>query len=86
MLTWKNTDEPGVSYGLGVRRVDYAALGIDGIGSIIGHDGFPGSFMYYWPEQEVTVVGTINQAAPEMHQVPLLIAEILKQVKLQLNS
>jgi CubicO group peptidase (beta-lactamase class C family) len=31
-------------------------------------------------------VGTLNQAAPEKHQMPLLVAEILKQVKLQLNS
>ncbi|MCG3118682.1 MAG: D-aminopeptidase [bacterium] len=82
MLTWNSTGE----YGLGVAQVDYAANGINGVGVIIGHDGFPGSFMFYWPDQDITIVGTINQFAPATTPALIWVAEILKQVKLQLNS
>lgn len=82
MLTWNSAGE----YGLGVARVDYAAIGINGVGIILGHDGFPGSFMFYWPDQDITIAGTLNQFAPATTPVLVWVAEILKQVKLQLNS
>lgn len=77
MLTWNNTGE----YGLGVTKINAS-----GVGVIYGHDGFPGSFMFYWPEQDVTIVGTINQFAPATTPALIWVVEILKQVKLGLNS
>lgn len=85
MLAWGNTSEPALKYGLGVARLDYSAIGINGVGAIIGHDGFPGSFMFYWPEQDVTIVGTINQFQPATTPALVWLAEVLQQVKLQLK-
>lgn len=62
MLSWGPTGSPGVYYGLGVVQINLAELGVRGVGEIYGHEGFPQSFMFYWPEQQVTIVGTLNQA------------------------
>jgi len=39
--------------------------GAAGVGEIYGHDGFPQSFMFCWPKHNVTIAGTLNQAASE---------------------
>lgn len=49
--------DDGISYGLGLYRVD---LG-DGKGELWGHDGHGNSFAYYWAERGVTLTGTLNQ-------------------------
>ncbi len=82
MLAWNSTG----AYGLGVARVDLAALGLSGVGVIIGHDGFPGSFMFYWPEHDLTIIGTINQSSPETKPMLQWVGEILQEVQLQLKS
>lgn len=49
--------EPGISYGLGIYRVE-----LDGNrGEVWGHDGHGNSFAYYWPEQGICFAGTLNQ-------------------------
>jgi len=63
MLTWTPTGEPGVDYGLGVRRFVLAELGMPGFGELRGHTGFLKSFMLYWPERDATICGTLNQSA-----------------------
>ena len=63
MLTWTSTGEPGVDYGLGVRRFVLAELGMPGFGEPWGHTGFLKSFMLYWPERDATICGTLNQSA-----------------------
>ena len=62
MLSWRPMGYLGLYYGLGVTRINLAEMGVPGVGDIWGHDGFPQSFMYYWPQQQVTIVGTLNQA------------------------
>jgi D-alanyl-D-alanine carboxypeptidase len=57
MLHRTPTGQPAVDYGLGLFLV---GLG-NGQGEIIGHDGYGNSWMYYWPKQDVTMVGTLNQ-------------------------
>lgn len=57
MLHRTPTGQPDVDYGLGLFLVE---LG-NGQGEIIGHDGYGNSWMYYWPKQDVTMVGTLNQ-------------------------
>lgn len=56
MKTWLPTDEDDVYYGLGLYRVD-----LDEDGEIWGHDGHCNSFMYYWPQKNITFTGTLNQ-------------------------
>ena len=63
MLTWTATGEPGVDYGLGVRRFVLAELGQPGVGELWGHTGFLKSFMLYWPERDAVLCGTLNQSA-----------------------
>jgi CubicO group peptidase (beta-lactamase class C family) len=63
MLTWTPTGEPGVYYGLGVRRFVPEELGMPELGEIWGHTGFLKSFMLYWPERDATICGTLNQSA-----------------------
>jgi D-alanyl-D-alanine carboxypeptidase len=81
MLSWGPTGVTGVSYGLGVARLDLAAAGLLGAGYIHGHEGFPQSFLFYWPEQEVTIAGTLNQAV----SMEVSSAEILLSVIRELN-
>jgi hypothetical protein len=63
MLTWTPTGEPGVYYGLAVRRFVPEELGMPELGEIWGHTGFLKSFMLYWPERDATICGTLNQSA-----------------------
>lgn len=71
-VPWPETG--GGEYGLGVILIN-----VDGI-EIWGHSGVGGVFMYYWPEGDVTICGTINQ---EMAKNTLVLDVItsLKQVK-----
>ena len=49
--------EPDVYHGLGIFR------GEDGTNPIIdGHEGYGGAFVFYMPERDVVIAGTVNQA------------------------
>jgi D-alanyl-D-alanine carboxypeptidase len=50
------TGDAGVGYGLGVFRVD-----LQDRGTLWGHDGYGGAFVYVWPEQDIVMAGTVNQ-------------------------
>lgn len=65
MMNWLTTGETGIYYGLGILRFNLAELGFPDFGELYGHEGFPQSFMYYWPPQNVTLVGTLNQASSQ---------------------
>lgn len=46
-----------VGYGLGL-----IAVSLDGdLGTLWGHEGYGGSFAYVWPEQELLLIGTVDQ-------------------------
>jgi D-alanyl-D-alanine carboxypeptidase len=57
MEAWVDTEKPSIAYGLGLFRIDLRA----GRGQLIGHDGHGNAFMYYWPERQVALLGTLNQ-------------------------
>ena len=87
MLIWTATREPGVEYGLGVRRFVLEELGMPGFGELWGHTGFLKSFMLYWPERDATICGTLNQSAakgvfstlrPLAAIVPAIVCELQK--------
>lgn len=65
MLSWMPTGEGGVYYGLGVRRFMLDELGMRGYGEVWGHSGSSKSFMFYWPEKDTTLCGTLNQDLAE---------------------
>ncbi len=59
MTNWIGTGTPWIQYGLGLFRTWLD----DGRGEIWGHDGYGNSWMYYWPNRDVTMVGTLNQTS-----------------------
>lgn len=77
MLSWTGANAPGMYYGLGVVRMDLEQLGLPRLGEIYGHDGFPQSFMFYWPAQDVTICGTLNQAISDLVPYDQLLLDIL---------
>jgi D-alanyl-D-alanine carboxypeptidase len=86
MLTWTATGEPGVSYGLGVRRFALADPGMPGFGEVWGHTGFFKSFMLYWPERDTVLCGTLNQSAARgafsrLRPVAALVPAVLQDLR-----
>jgi CubicO group peptidase (beta-lactamase class C family) len=81
MLTWGGAGSPGIYYGLGVLRINLGELGVGGVGEIYGHDGFPQSFMFYWPAQSVTIVGTLNQAVTVQVTYDQLVLGVIRLLK-----
>jgi D-alanyl-D-alanine carboxypeptidase len=57
MLDAVPTGDEGISYGLGLYRVDLGG----GRGEVWGHDGHGNSFAYYWPQRRTFFTGTLNQ-------------------------
>jgi len=67
MLTWVESG-PVNNYGLGISRVLFHRFDDPAtaeFGEIWGHSGSSHNFMYYWPREDVTMVGTLNQMAVE---------------------
>lgn len=63
MLTWVESG-PFHNYGLGVSRVLFDRSDSPahaGLGEIWGHAGSSHVFMFYWPREDVIIVGTLNQ-------------------------
>jgi D-alanyl-D-alanine carboxypeptidase len=63
MLTWVKSG-PRNNYGLGVSRVLFSKFddpGVAALGEVWGHSGSSHNFMYYWPQEDITIIGTLNQ-------------------------
>ncbi len=58
MTTWTPTGTPGVSYGLGLFRIEL----LSAPGFVVGHDGFVSSWAYWWPRHRVCFTGTLDQS------------------------
>ena len=89
-MTWLPTGEAGVSYGLGIRHFDLEQLGMPGFGELWGHTGFVKSFMFYWPQENATICGTLNQAAAQgvfsaLRPVAKIMPEILRAIRPSLH-
>ncbi len=57
MCRWVPVGEDGISYGLGLYRVELD----EGQGELIGHDGHGNAFAYFWPQRGIALTGTLNQ-------------------------
>lgn len=74
MKQWTETGVIDVEYGLGI----YHLILDDGLGELWGHDGHGNSFMYYWPQEKIYIVGTLNQTENDWWPI---IEELITQVK-----
>lgn len=73
MLQWTDA-MPGVGYGLGIIRLDMDRITEDlppgmKLGTVWGHQGASSAFMYYWPERDIYLIGTLNQMRREGEMV-----------------
>ena len=73
MLTWGETDNAGVYYGLGTSRFVFDEWGIPDLGEVQGHGGLFNSEAFYWPEQNVIIVGTLNSNEPPLGFIGVMI-------------
>ncbi len=67
MLAWVESG-PHNNYGLGVSQVLFSKFddpSVRALGDVWGHTGSSHNFMYYWPEEDLTIIGTFNQMAVE---------------------
>jgi len=68
----------GMAYGYGLRKIVFNELSSELPDlEVIGHSGANGSYMYYCPELDVYLSGTLNQLEASKQSV-ILIAEVLK--------
>jgi CubicO group peptidase (beta-lactamase class C family) len=73
MSDWVTTGDPGNYYGLGMYHFVIDEWDIPGLGELDGHGGLFNSMAFYWPEQNLTIVGTLNSNEPQFGFVFLMI-------------
>lgn len=78
---WRSVFSPMVplSYGLGIMRfhIPRWQSPFFAVPSMIGHSGAFGSFLFYVPERDLYVAGTVNQMVPRRLPYPLLVRIVL---------
>ncbi len=64
----------GMEYGLGLRKISFKELfpTLPDL-TLIGHSGSSGSFMFYCPELDIYVAGTLNQTEEVRNSVVLMV-------------
>ena len=72
-MDWVETADAGAYYGLGIYRFVLDEWDIPGLGETIGHGGLFNSQAFYWPEQNVTIVGTLNSNEPSLGFIGMMI-------------
>jgi CubicO group peptidase (beta-lactamase class C family) len=73
MTNWGETGGPGNYYGLGMYHFVIDEWDIPDLGELVGHGGLFNSQAFYWPDQNVTIVGTLNSNEPQFGFVFLMI-------------
>lgn len=73
IMEWVETPDAGVYYGLGTLRFVLDEWDIPGFGEMLGHGGLFNSQAFYWPEQNMTIVGTLNSNEPPMGFIGFMI-------------
>lgn len=81
MFKWVKSG-PFHGYGFGISRVQFDESENPehaGLGEIWGHAGSSYCFMFYWPREDVTMIGTLNQINCEIDRYGLL-ASIMRAI------
>jgi D-alanyl-D-alanine carboxypeptidase len=73
MMAWVETDNAGAYYGFGLFRFVLDEWDIPGLGETVGHSGLFNSQAFYWPEQNVTIVSTLNTNEPQFGFIGMMI-------------
>jgi len=73
MIAWGEAPGCGAYYGLGFWQFVYDECDLPGLGTNIGHSGLFNSLAFYWPEQNVTLIGTLNSNEPELGFIGMMI-------------
>lgn len=73
MMNWGETGGSGNYYGLGMFRFVLDEWDIPGLGELVGHGGLFNSFAFYWPDQNMTIIGTLNSNEPQFGFVFLML-------------
>jgi D-alanyl-D-alanine carboxypeptidase len=77
MMAWVETPDTGSYYGLGIYRFVPDEWDIPGLAEALGHDGLFNSLAFYWPEQNVSIVGTLNSNEPTLGFIGIMIDSML---------
>lgn len=71
----------GMQYGFGIRKVSFNNLfDTDTKLEVIGHTGSTASFLWYCPQLETYIAGTLNQLEAS-RSTPKLVYDILKSIE-----
>ncbi|MDJ0757083.1 MAG: serine hydrolase domain-containing protein [Ardenticatenaceae bacterium] len=73
MMEWIDSSDAGAYYGLGFYRFVLDEWDIPGLGEMVGHGGLFNSQAFYWPEQNVIIVGTLNSNEPSLGFISMMI-------------
>lgn len=77
------TETKGMHYGYGLRKVSFAKLSAElPEWEIIGHSGLNGTFMYYCPDLDIFLTGTLNQLESSKDGVILMVKVLMELAKL----
>lgn len=80
MLNWVN-ETRGMNYGFGVRQVSLGQLtDTDSDLQLIGHSGATASFLWYCPQLDTYISGTLNQLEASKNAM-ILVYDILKIIE-----
>ncbi len=76
-------EEKGMVYGYGLRKISFRKLFFTlPKWTVIGHSGLNGTFMYYSPELDVYLAGTLNQLEASKASVLFMVKVLLELNKL----
>lgn len=73
MMAWGDTPNAGVYYGLGTFRFVFDEWDIPDLGEVQGHGGLFNSQAFYWPEQNMTIISTLNSNEPPFGFIGLML-------------
>ncbi|MCB8944339.1 MAG: beta-lactamase family protein [Ardenticatenaceae bacterium] len=76
MMDWIETTDAGAYYGLGTYLFVLDEWDIPGLGTLQGHGGLFNSYAFYWPEQNITLIGTLDSNQPPLGFIGVMIEEM----------
>jgi CubicO group peptidase (beta-lactamase class C family) len=80
MQNWTN-ESVGMQYGFGIRKVAFNNIyDTDSNLQLIGHTGSTASFLWYCPQLDTYITGTLNQLEASKNTM-ILVYEILKRIE-----
>lgn len=73
MTEWVAAEGCGAYYGLGTFNIVFEECDIPAVGTVQGHSGLMNNLAFYWPEQNVTIIGTLNTNEPQLGFIGMML-------------